>query len=354
MGCQGYILFHPLIPVSVLTKKVLYQTMAGMKTIAVLALDHCVQSSVTGIYDILTMADNLAKSADRCHQQVFHPVIVSVHGRPVTCFNGLELVPQAGIRDLPTPDLVYLPVVSGDLAPLLSDAALITWLTSLTCGRTILTAVCAGVFILAQTRALDGRSATTHWNLAEEFRAKFPEVALIPEKMLVDEGDMITGGGVTAYMDLALYLIARFGSRALAARVSKTLLIDPARPSQAPYAGLNLNRVHGDTEIQILQDFMAARYADPLTVPDLAARAGLGERTLARRFKKATGETPLGYLQHLRLNIARTLLETTALPIEQITWETGYSDASAFRRLFKKKTGLSPKAYRRRFSLIVP
>ncbi len=159
----------------------------------------------------------------------------------------------------------------------------------------MLCAVCAGVFPVAETGLLDKRKATTHWNLADDFQNRYPDVFLKKEKMIVDEGDIVTAGGVTAYMDLSLYLIARFGSSDLASSVSKTLLIDPSRKSQTPYTAFSFNTAHGDGDILKTQEWMEKNISNSLSVASLAEKAGLGERTFARRFKKATGDTPLEY-----------------------------------------------------------
>jgi transcriptional regulator GlxA family with amidase domain len=239
----------------------------------------------------------------------------------------------------------------GILSRFVSDRSLVSWVRRLNRKGTIICAVCAGVFLAAQTGLLDGRMATTHWNLSDEFQERYPDVILKKERMIVDEGDIITAGGVTAFIDLSLYMAGRFGSLELSSALSRMLLIDPARRLQTPYSEYRFNTSHQDESILKAQHWMAENMAFPLTVSMLAGKACLGERTFARRFKKATGDTPLEYLQYLRIGKARTLLETTDEPVETITYETGYEDANSFRRLFKRSTGLSPTAYRKKFGL---
>lgn len=153
-------------------------------------------------------------------------------------------------------------------------------------------------------------------------------------------------------MDLSLYIVSRFASKALAARLTRTLLIDPVRRSQSPYTVFELNTSHSDTPIVKTQSWMKENMTKSITISKLAQTAGLGERTFARRFKKATGDTPLEYLQHLRITAAKSLLETTNEPVDTIVYNTGYEDISSFRRLFKRATGLTPIAYRKKFSII--
>lgn len=254
--------------------------------VGILALENCMQSSVSGPFDILSVASlEWQRRFPGEKKDLFFPKIITDDGSAVTCFNGITLSPQMGKEECGALDVLFIPVVYGRLDPILSDRRLIGWLRDQHEKGTCICAVCAGVFLAAETGLLDKRQATTHWHLAADFQKRYPNVILKPEKMIVDAGDFITAGGVTAYMDLA-----------------KT--------------------------------------------------AGLEPRTFARRFKRATGDTPLEYLQHLRIGKARTLLETTSDTIDAITWATGYEDISSFRRLFKKSTGLSPTAYRKKFSLL--
>jgi len=323
-----------------------------MKTIAFLALENCMESSISGPYDILSLASSQwATRFSGKGAGLFRLTIVTGDGRPVTCFNGMKVIPHMGTDDCRNPDIIFIPVVFGDLTTIISNRSLVSWIRRRNQQGTIICAVCAGVFLAAQTGLLDGRMATTHWNLSRAFKKRYPEVILKKERMIVDEGDIITAGGVTAFIDLSLYMAGRFGSLELSSALSRMLLIDPARRLQTPYFEYRFNTSHQDESILKAQHWMKENMASPLTVSMLAGKAGLGERTFARRFKKATGDSPLEYLQYLRIGKARTLLENTDEPVEIITYETGYEDASSFRRLFKRATGLSPTAYRKKFGL---
>ncbi len=323
-----------------------------MIEIAIMALENCMKSSVNGPFDILSVA-SLEWKQLHPHEKndLFGLRIITDDGFPVTCFNDTLIKPHMGKDDCEKLDIIYIPVVYGDLSSILSNKGLVSWLHDQNERGIIICAVCAGVFLAAETGLLDGKKATTHWNLAEDFKKRYPDVILKKEKMIVDEGDFITAGGVTAYMDLSLYIAGRFGSSQLASLLSKALLIDPARRSQTPYTAFDFNTAHGNENILKIQHWMKKNSSESISVTMLADIAGLGQRTFARRFKKATGDTPLEYLQHLRLGKARTLLETTDEPVDAITYLTGYEDVSSFRRLFKKATGLSPTAYRKKFSL---
>lgn len=320
--------------------------------IGIIALKNCLGSSITGPFDVFKIASlEYRHNVDSTTKNLFNPVILSLDGSPVTSFSGVAIYPDASVKNCRNLDLIFIPVIYGDLIPLLSNSNLIEWLIEQNQKGVILCAVCAGVFLAAQTKLLNERKATTHWHLASEFKLMFPDVILKKEKMIVDEGDIITAGGVTAYMDLSLYLVRRFGSATFSSALSRTLLIDPVRQSQEPYSSFDFNTTHQDENILKVQTWMEKHLEQPMSVSHLANISRLGLRTFTRRFKKATGDTPLEYLQHLRISKAKTLLETANDTVDEITWSTGYEDASSFRRLFKRNTGLSPTAYRKKFKL---
>jgi transcriptional regulator GlxA family with amidase domain len=296
-----------------------------MVDMGILAVENCMQSSVSGPFDILSVASLEKKRLfPEEKKDLFNLRIITDDGLPVTCFNGMKLVPHMGKEACESLDILFIPVIYKNLAPLLTNRQLIGWLQDQNQKGTVICAVCAGVFLAAETGLLAQRQATTHWHLADAFQKRYPDVVLKQEKMIVDAGDFITAGGVTAYMDLSLYLVGRFGSNELASSVSKALLIDPSRRLQTPYTRFDFNIVHNDENILEVQHWMETHYADPISVLSLGKTIGLGERTFARRFKRATGDTPLEYLQHLRIGKARALLETTGESIDAVTRGVGY------------------------------
>ncbi len=326
-----------------------------MFNVALLAVQNCMYSSLTGPFDVFSVAAGQAEQlAEQPGSPLFHPIIVGPDGREIRAFNGMPIPLGATFAAATVYDIVLVPVIFGDLAAILADRETINWLDHQGRMGACLCSACAGSFLIAETGRLNGRTATTHWNLADSFAKRFPQVILKREKMLVDEGDCITAGGVSAYLDLALYLTARFGSPELAALLSKMLLIDPARRLQSPYQASVFNKKHGDQAVLHIQNRLEEDPGRLQGIADLAKKAGLGERTLMRRFKKATGDSPLEYLQRLRIETARKLLETSIESVEEITVRAGYADVSSFRKLFKRHTGLSPSAYRKRFACRLP
>lgn len=225
------------------------------------------------------------------------------------------------------------------------------WLRDQHAGGATLCSVCAGAFVLAETGLIDGRRATTHWAFARQLAERFPKVHLADEHMVVDEGDIVTAGGILAWADLGLTLVARLLGPATMLATARFLLIDPPRQSQRPFAQFLPRFDHGDDAIRRLQHRIHAHAATMSGVGGLAAEAGMTGRTLLRRFSAATGFTPVEYLQQVRVAKAREALERTQTPVDRIAWDVGYSDPAAFRKIFQRVSGLSPAAYRQQFGI---
>jgi len=231
-----------------------------------------------------------------------------------------------------------------------TPARVVAWLQEQHQSGTVMCSACVGSFVLADCGLLDGRRATTHWLAADAFREAYPKVELIEESILLDEGDIITAGGVTAWLDLALRLVARFAGPTLAARLGKYYLVDTGMREQRYYRSFIPCLNHGDEEVLKAQHYIARHYTEELHHARLAQVSGLGLRSFQRRFLKVTGETPSAYLRKYRLQQACDQLEVSRKTVDQIGWDIGYEDASAFRRVFKQEIGLTPTAYRKRFA----
>lgn len=239
-------------------------------------------------------------------------------------------------------------VMPGDIRALDASAR---WLAGVHAAGTTLCSVCAGAFVLGQTGLLEGRRATTHWAFAQALAERFPSVRVDSDRMVVDEGDIITAGGILAWTDLGLTLVERLLGPSIMLETARFLLIDPPGRAQKPFGRFVPRFDHGDEPILKVQHWLQATGARDHTAAHLADRAGLEERTFQRRFKKATGLRPTEYAQEIRISRAREALEMTRRPIDQIAWEVGYGDPSAFRKLFQRLTGLTPADYRQRFSV---
>jgi transcriptional regulator GlxA family with amidase domain len=204
---------------------------------------------------------------------------------------------------------------------------------------------CTGAFLLADAGILDDKPVTTHWGFAAELQKRYSNVDVRADQIIIDTGDIISSGGATAFLDLVLYLVERFGGRERANLAAQALLIE-ARLSQLPYLSPIRARAHNDVIVRDMQEHIDAHLDDPIQVGTLAEQFGVSERTLTRRFTAATGLGPQAYLQLVRVNLAQRLLETTSDPVASISYAVGYGDTNAFRRVFKQVTRLSPSDYR--------
>ncbi len=214
----------------------------------------------------------------------------------------------------------------------------------------MLASICSGAFVLGDTGLFDNRTVTTHWTYEDRFRSRFPLARVETDRIVIDDGDIITAGGVMAWTDLCLTIIARFMGNAVMIEVARGFLIDPPGREQSYYSGFSPHVGHKDEAILKVQEFLEDSEGKTVDVATLAAQASLEERTLLRRFRKATGYTTTEYWQRLRVSNAKTKLRGTRLAIDQIGWDVGYTDPSAFRKVFHRIVGLSPSDYRRRFA----
>lgn len=248
------------------------------------------------------------------------------------------------------PDIVVVPGRLTGPADREEAAPYAAWLRERHAQGAVLAANCGGVFMLAETGLLAGRPATTHWLFAEPFRERFPEVRMDATRIVIEDGEIITAGGLMAWTDLGMRLVDRLYGPTIMLETGRFLLIDPAGREQRHYSSFAPRLTHGDEAILRLQHWLQAREAKAVTVREMASQAAMEERTFLRRFKAATGMTPIEYSQHLRIGKARELLEFTRRPVDQIAWSVGYEDAGAFRKSFHRIIGLSPSEYRQRFS----
>lgn len=247
-------------------------------------------------------------------------------------------------------DAVILPPSLGEGPAGVELQGVARWVRQQHTGGALACSVCAGAFLLAAAGVLDGRPATTHWALAEGFAQAYPKVRVQAERLLIDDGDVMTAGGLMAWTDLGLRLIARFMGPAVMLETARFFLIDPGVREQSYYNLFAPSLTHGDAAVLKAQHWLQARFHQVVTVPQMAAAAGLEERTFLRRFQAATSLAPSQYLQQLRIAKAREQLELSSASIETIAMAAGYLDVSAFRKLFQRAVGLSPSAYRKRFT----
>ena len=322
-----------------------------MKKVIILASDHCLFSSVGGPMDVFLQAGILWNGIVGQEPSPYFDVkIATLDGKPVMANNQVPIHPHLSTEQVEEADLILIPSLGFHFG--IKDDAFykrVEWLQQWHARGTDLASVCTGAFTLAATGLLDGKTATTHWALAQDFAKAFPKVHLRTDLMVTDEGSLFCGGGVTADLNLSLYLINKYCGREVALQCSRCTLIDLDRLSQLPFVIFLPEKNHQDAEILKIQEWLEQSYSKPLSVKDFAKKAGMSERNFNRRFKSATGMTAIKYLQQIRVEVAKKQLENGRRSFDEISFHVGYENVSFFRRLFKRATGLSPATYRSKF-----
>jgi transcriptional regulator GlxA family with amidase domain len=317
----------------------------------ILVYPGCTSSMVTGVWDILMLANGFY--SQKHSNPLFHLELIAETKLPINSFSGLTFTPHKNFKTKEVFDIIYIPGFIGEADNTIRKSSkLIDWVSKLNSNKTIITAACNGNFLLAASGKLDSKGATTHWNLIKKFQKDYNNVKLYPEKIIVDNGNVISAAGVTSYFNLALHLIQRFASAEISLSCAKIFLVDSGRKIQTPYQMLEYSKSHGDGLIIKAQDWIESNYRESITLSKLEQAVNTGAKTLTRRFKKVTGVTPQVYLKKLRIETAKRLLESKNITFNEVTWEVGYSDTSSFHKAFKQETGLTPIDYRNKFSFV--
>jgi transcriptional regulator GlxA family with amidase domain len=314
--------------------------------IAMLLEEGATASSVTTTLDMFSLAQRYQPEAG------WQPQLFSTNGGLVQLTDTVAVETRRLPADLGDYAAVILPGFFAESLDHIVSRLHTTWRTVIDRLQhlpetTLVAASCYGTFVLAEAGLLNGVPATTTWWLAREFRQRYPSVRLDADKTLVDSGRAITAGAMTAHTDLSLHVLRRLGGVALARSVSGIMLVDGARASQRPF--MSVQKDHSEPLVRRSIEWMSEHLAQPVSIDDLADAMHVSYRTLNRRFIEITGLAPLAYLQALKIERAKELLESTHHDFEAITSSVGYEDVSSFRRLFKRATGLSPAQYRRQF-----
>ena len=328
-----------------------------MTDVAVLIYDHCQSSVVSTFIEALSIANFHWAIASGKDKPPFRWRTVSFDGRPVRAMGGITLVPDTSAEKLRRADLIFVPAVRSD------DPRLLDRLIHQLNGqwgpmlkdhyrrKGYLAANCSATFLLAEAGLLDGRTATTSWFLSRNFRDHYPRVRLTPEMLVTQDVRIFTAAAFSACFNLGLEIVAEFlGTRAVLT-LARVMLIDANRTAQLPYTNLLYKAKHSDDLVLRAQTMLMTNLMRAPNLEKLADRLHVTSRTLARRFKKAAGETPIEFLQNARIEHAKRLLETTNVNLAQIVYRVGYEDLSSFRRLFTREMGISPRDYRRRFRI---
>lgn len=325
--------------------------------VSLVAVPDAMASSLSGLYEVLNGFDLFATIGEPAARAApFEVEVVSPQATPTTTASGLTLTPNRTLKQVDQTDIVILPsmlVANGDWSAG-RYPEVVRWLRAMHAGGAMLCSACSGVLLLAETGLLDGHEATVHWAYARTFRRNYPDVRLSVEKVLVitgDRGEFVMSGASASWHDLVLYLVARRAGPSAAQMIAKFMLLQWHEEGQAPYVVFDAPSDHGDAAILSAQQWLSEHFTTASPVEEVVRRSGLPERSFKRRFSRATGFTPISYVQHLRIESAKRRLEATNEPIDEISWGVGYEDPAFFRRLFKRITRLTPGDYRRKFKM---
>ncbi|MEN8167679.1 MAG: helix-turn-helix domain-containing protein [Pseudomonadota bacterium] len=328
--------------------------------VSIVAIPETAGSALYGMVDVLLATGNIWETLVRTdtQQNLFDVHIVSTHKLPFTCGNRIPVKPDYSIDDDPEADIVILPELwlGPDEEFKGRYPELMDWIRRRYKAGTSLYSACSGAIMLAESGLLDGCPATSHWGYRDLFSKHYPNVFFQPEPNLVfadPSGRIVTAGGTTSWHDLALHIISRHAGTGEALRIAKVYLLKWHGEGQLPYASLVRNAPHADSIVRACEQWLKENYRENNAIRLVVGQAGIPERTFKRRFKAATGATLIEYLQNLRIEEAKRMLEAGRMPVDEISIDVGYEDQSFFRRLFKRLTGLTPSQYRRLFQPVI-
>jgi transcriptional regulator GlxA family with amidase domain len=329
-----------------------------MFSVGVIAPSECASITMVGLFDVIGRADRaLGVLEGRPGSNTrFDVKLLGLDGTPVRYRDRVQVTPDVAAPDVADLDLLVVPGLDDDLDRSFElNREWSGWIRTWHAAGATVASSCSGAFLVAEAGVLDGRSATTHWLYADRMAAAYPTITVLVDRLLIDHGDVITSGGATTFLDLALYLTERFGGRERANAAARLLLIDRDRHSQLPYVvPTGSDRNHRDRIVHQVQDLVDQGLGDELRVDELAACVGLSPRSLGRRCRAALGTTPRAYIRRRRIEQATRELETTTASVDMVRRRVGYHDATSFRRAFKAATGLSPTDYRGRYQWTAP
>jgi len=306
-------------------------------------------SSIVGAYKIFTRANEYW--AQNGKKELFTIQLAGISEK-VEFHNGLFTVkPHAHISDIKKTDLVIIPSLNHNYENAVKDnQELISWITRQYKNGAEIASICTGAFMLASSGLLDGKTCSTHWAVADNFRSMFPEVNLQTDKLITDENGIYTNGGAFSFLNLVIYLVEKKYDRQTAIFCSKVFQIELDRQSQSEFIIFKGQKLHGDEMVKEAQSYIEDKLHEKISVEYLSSRFSVGRRNFDRRFIKATGNTPLEYLQRVKIESAKRAFESSRKTINEVMYEVGYADLKAFREVFRKITGMSPLEYRNKYN----
>ncbi|ABG59562.1 GlxA family transcriptional regulator [Cytophaga hutchinsonii] len=305
-------------------------------------------SSITGSFEILSRANAYWKKMG--NNAVFE-ICIAGYEPELTLGSGFFSLHPVAIASIKKADLIVIPSLSYDYEQVLKDnSILIDWIREQYKNGAEVASICTGAFLLAATGLLDGKSCSTHWNAANDFRKMFPDTDLQVDKLIVAEKGIYTNGGAYSFLNLILFLVEKYFNRETAIYCSKVFQIEIDRTSQSPFTIFQTQKNHGDAIISRAQTYIEEHVGEKISFEELASLLAVSRRNFDRRFIKATNNTPVEYLQRVKIEVAKNSLEKGRATVSEVMYEVGYADDKAFREVFKKITGISPQQYRAKYT----
>jgi transcriptional regulator GlxA family with amidase domain len=320
-----------------------------MKNVSILVPETAVIEAVADPHYMCKAVNQFLMASGK--EPLFNVQLVAVN-KEVKLENSLFTVHiDKQLKDVKQTDLVFIPALSGDMETALRlNKELVPWIVQQYNNGAELASLCIGAFLLAKTGLLNGKQCSTHWNSANEFRQMFPEVELVDGSIITEENGIYSSGGANSYWNLLLYLVEKYTDRDTAILASKYFAVDIDRESQNAFMLFQGQKNHEDAEILLAQAFIEANYTDKMSVDELADKFAIGRRSFERRFKKATNNTVVEYIQRVKIEAAKRSFESSRKNINEVMFDVGYTDTKAFRTVFKKITGLTPIEYRNKYN----
>jgi transcriptional regulator GlxA family with amidase domain len=320
-----------------------------MKNITILVPQGAILGSIEGPRQVLTEVNKLLKSMGR---PALFKVQLAGLAKEVPVAGGIYTVyTDALIKNIAKTDLIIIPALDGEMIQNLeNNQDFVPWIVKQYQSGAEVGSLCVGAFLLASTGLVSGRKCATHWMAAKDFRKMFPDVNLVEDCIITDEYGIYSSGGAFSYLNLILYLIEKYAGRDIAVFMSKAFQIDIERRSQSPFVIFNGQKDHEDEAVKKAQEIIENSVAEKITVDQLADTLALSRRNLERRFKKATANSIVEYIQRVKIEAAKMSLESSRENVNEVMYNVGYTDPKAFRTTFKRITGLSPIQYRSKYN----
>ena len=323
-----------------------------MKKISLLVHEDIYSSSVASVIDLFAGANWCLEQSGQ--SPAFKLELVSEKENNIELDVPARFICYRTIEKVTRTDLIIVPGFNGDSKAILKKyRATINWIKEMNKSGTEIASMCVGSFFLAEAGLLNGKTATSHWAATDEMQLRYPLIKVKSDRVITDQDGIYTGGGAFAALKLILYLIEKFCGRETVLLVSKQFSIDIDPASQAHFSIFTGQHQHNDDEILKSQAYIEQNYSANISIGQVSALTNTSMRNFIRRFKAATNNTPIEYLQRVRIEAAKKALEDKNLPLNEVVNITGYEDIKTFRMVFKKMTGLSPRDYRKRYAINV-